>query len=44
MRTGIGFEGVASLECSASKKLPGRLREHYEIGLAGIARHLVGED
>ena len=38
----IGFEGVVSLECLTSRKLPAGLREHYEVGLAGIAKYLAG--
>ena len=40
--TDIGFEGVLSLECITSRKLPDGIKEHYEIGLAAIAKHLAG--
>ena len=38
----IGFEGVLSLECIVNRNLPEGIKEHFEIGLAFIAKHLAG--
>lgn len=36
-----GFEGVLSLECTVSAKLPADILEHHQIGLALIANSLI---
>ena len=39
----IGFTGVLSLECRIKNQMPPEIREHHEIGLAMIARHLANQ-
>lgn len=36
-----GFDGVLSLECAVSEKLPDDILEHHQIGLALIAKSLI---
>lgn len=37
----IGFDGVLSLECAVSSKLPADILEHHQTGLALIAKSLI---
>lgn len=36
-----GFDGVMSLECTVSSKLPSEIMEHHQLGLALIAKSLI---
>ncbi len=37
----IDFKGVLSLETAVTKEIPAHIREHFEIGLAAIAKELA---